>query len=169
MRAFFFSLVAFIAVSTSAQSVDEFWQSCQTQVSTPPADGLYRVRAIGRTPETIDVIVRLILSGDKTGTFTSPWIYEGDRSITPEPGGYSILTDSKGSPRAVLRTTTMMTLPFNQITEKETAVESPRARPLDVWRPLHVDFFTDELETRGKKFVEDMPVTVELFEVMCRG
>ena len=169
MRLLAFSLVALIAVSASAQSVEEFWQSCQTHVDKPQSDGFYRVRTIGRTPETIDVIAGLILSGEKTGTFTSPWIYEGDRSITPKVGGYSILTDSKGVPKAVLKTTMILTLPFNQITENETAVEGPRARPLEVWREMHVDFFADELEARGKAFAENMPVTIEFFELACRG
>ncbi len=152
-----------------AQSVEEFWQSCLPTLSTPPADGYYRVRSIGGTPETTEAITRLILAGDKTGTFTSPWMYEGDRSITPVVGGYSVLTDSKGAPAAVLKTTMLMTLPFNQITENETAVDGPPVRPLEIWRPIHVDFFTNELAARGKSFAQDMPVTVEAFEVVCRG
>jgi uncharacterized protein YhfF/lysophospholipase L1-like esterase len=149
------------------QPIDLFWQACLPSMDQPPADGFYRVRSIGGTPEITEAITKLILAGDKTGTFTSPWMFEGDREITPVVGGYSILTGSNNAPAAVLKTTLLMTLPFNQITENETAIDGPRVRPIDVWRPIHVTFFTNELEARGKTFVEDMPVTVEQFKVVC--
>lgn len=157
------------STAASAQTVGEFWQSCLPSIGQPPADGFYRVRSIGGTPETTEVITKLILAGDKIGTFTSPWMYDGDRSITPVVGGYSVLTNSKGAPAAVLKTTFLMTLPFNQITENETAIDGPAVRPLEIWKPIHVTFFTNELTARGKTFAEDMPVTVEQFEVVCRA
>ncbi|NKB42964.1 MAG: ASCH domain-containing protein [Alphaproteobacteria bacterium] len=169
MRTAIVALVLFGCLTTSvkADSVTEFWEACLPTLSAPPADGFYRVRSIGGTPETTDIITRLILAGDKTGTFTSPLMYEGDRSITPEAGAYSVLTDSKNAPRAVLQTTGLLTLPFNRITEKETAVDGPAVRPLDIWKPIHVTFFTNALEARGKTFSEDIPVTVEKFNVAC--
>ena len=173
MRALFIATALLFAgpdaAQTQSNAVEAFWQACLPHLSSPPADGYYRVRSIGGTPETMDAITRLILAGDKTGTFTSPWMYQGDRSITPVIGGYSVLTDSKGAPAAVLKTTVLMTLPFDQITENETALDGPPVRPLEIWRPIHVDFFTGELEKRGKTFVMDMPVTLEAFEVVCRG
>ena len=150
MRVLLLAIAFFGAGSAAAQSVEEFWQQCLPTLSAPPADGFYRVRSIGGTPETMEAITRLILAGDKTGTFTSPWMYEGDRSITPVVGGYSVLTDSRGAPAAVLKTTMLMTLPFNQITENETAVDGPPVRPLEIWRPIHVDFFTGELAARAR-------------------
>lgn len=163
-------LFASIAQAQSpSQTVEAFWQSCQSQLEAAPSDGFYRVRSIGSTPESTAIITRLVLEGQKTGTFTSPWMYEGDRSITPVVGGYSVLLDESESPRAVLKTTGLMIVPFDQITEKETAIDGPAVRPLDVWRPIHVTFFTNELEARGKEFAQDMPVTVEKFEVVCEG
>jgi len=150
-----------------ADGVIEFWEGCLSALSPPPADGFYRVRSIGGTPGSIEAITNLILSGDKTGTFTSPWIYEDDRSLTPVVGGYSVLTDSKKAPRAVLKTTGLLMLPFNRITEKETALDGPAIRSLDLWRPIHVKFFTGEVTARGRVFAADMPVTVEKFEVVC--
>ena len=159
----------FLSSAVMADAVTDFWQTCESSLSALPIDGFYRVRSIGGTPKTTDVITKLILSGDKTGTFTSPWMFEGDRSITPEIGGYSVLTDSTDKPRAVLRTKEILTLPFNRITERETAVDGPAVRPLEIWRPIHVTFFTKELEMRDREFVDDMPVTVEKFEVVCKG
>lgn len=162
-----FALLGCLSAPAKADAVTDFWTACLPTLSAPPADGFYRVRSIGGTPETTDIITKLILAGDKTGTFTSPLMFEGDRSITPELGAYSVLTDSKDVPRAVLQTTGLLTLPFNRITEKETAVDGPAVRPLEIWKPIHVTFFTNEMEARGKTFAEDMPVTVEKFKVAC--
>ena len=169
MRWGLFLAALLLSSGASAESVAEFWQTCLPGISQLPADGFYRVRSIGATPKNQEAITKLILAGDKTGTFTSPWMYEGDRSITPVVGGYSVLTDSHGDPAAVLKTTLLMTLPFNQITENETAVDGPPVRPLEIWRPIHMTFFTNELNARGKTFVQDMPVTMEKFEVVCSG
>jgi len=160
-------LLSCLSAPVKADAVKEFWEACLPTLSAPPADGFYRVRSIGGTPETTDVITKLILAGDKTGTFTSPLMYEGDRSITPEVGAYSVLTDSTETPRAVLQTTGLLTLPFNRITERETAVDGPAVRPLGIWKPIHVTFFTNALEALGKAFVEDIPVTVEKFNLAC--
>lgn len=164
------SIFLFVCTGTAhAGAVDDFWSRCLPSLSAPPADGFYRVRSIGGSPQATETITKLILNELKTGTFTSPWMYEGDRTITPVVGGYSVLTDSADTPRAVLKTSALMTLPFNQITEKETAVDGPAIRALEIWRPIHVTFFTNELKARRKPFAEDMPVTVEKFEVVCRG
>jgi uncharacterized protein YhfF len=42
-------------------------------------------------------------------------------------------------------------------------------RPIEIWKPIHVTFFSNELEKIGKTFVEDMPITVEKFKVVCDG
>lgn len=169
MRLVFTALVLswVFAVPAKADAVSNFWDACLPSLSAPPADGFYRVRSIGGTLETTDIITNLILAGDKTGTFTSPLMYEGDRSITPEVGAYSVLTDSTAAPRAVLQTTGLLTLPFNRITEKETAVDGPAVRSLEVWTPIHVTFFTDALKSHGKAFSDEIPVTVEKFKVVC--
>ncbi|MDE0799909.1 MAG: ASCH domain-containing protein [Rhodospirillaceae bacterium] len=171
MRKLFFTalLLSLSPPTVSAGSVAEFWQGCEPKLTSKSVDGFYRVRSIGGTPKTTDVITKLILKGDKIGTFTSPWVFQGDRSITPEIGAYSVLTDAENTPRAVLQTTELLTLPFNRITERETAIDGPMVRPIEIWKPIHVTFFSNELEKIGKTFVEDMPITVEKFKVVCDG
>lgn len=155
------------AGAAQAGAIEDFWTGCLPTLSAPPADGYYRVRSIGGSPQAKETLTKLILDGLKTGTFTSPWMYHGNRAITPVIGGYSVLTDSKDTPRAVLKTIELNTLPFNRVTEKETAIDGPAVRPLDIWRSVHVKYFTKELTARGKSFDEGMPITVEKFAVVC--
>jgi uncharacterized protein YhfF len=149
--------------------VEGFWKSCEQQIGRPPADGFYRVRHFGRNQNTADRILELIRAGEKTVTFTSPWLYEGNRDTTPVVGGYTVVTTFAGKPGAVLRTTAVKTIPFNQVTEDDARYEGPSVRTVEAWRRVHWDFFTDALKDKNKAPTEDMPVTVERFEVVCGG
>ncbi len=155
--------------SWASPEAEAFWSTCQQHIATPPSDRSYRVRHLGDNAAMAELLLNLILSGEKTVTFTSPWLFEGDQNLTPVAGGYTVLTDFEGRPGALLRTTSVKTLPFNEVTEADTQYEGPGARPLEAWRRIHWDFFTRVLELKGKAPTEDMPVTVEQFEVVCAG
>lgn len=162
------SFMAGAACSSPPETLD-YWQKCKPELNPPPRNDEFRVVSIGSSAEIRDAIVNLILEGQKTGTFTSPWLFEDNPSMAPQPGRYGVLIDSMGTPRAVLRTTRTITMPFHQITENETAVDGPAVRPLSVWRSVHESFFGRELKKHGKSFTTELPVTVEHFEVVCQS
>ena len=147
--------------------VEAYWRACLPSFAEPPADGFYRVRSFGRNEGINRVILDLIQQGEKTATFTSPWIYEGDRNATPVVGGYSVVTDLAGEPNFVIRTIGVDTKPFNAVTEADSQYEGPAVRPIEAWREVHWRFFTDMLAPLGRSPSHDMPVTVERFEVIC--
>jgi uncharacterized protein YhfF len=165
-----FALIIFPqSVSPGTPESDAFWSDCQQKTATIPADGSYRLRQFGNNAALANVLLDLIVSGQKTGTYALPWLYEGDENLTPVVGGYSVVTDADGKPRVLLITTSLKTLPYNQITEEETQYEGPNARKLKVWQAIHWPYWSRELEAKGKAATEDMPVTVETFEVVCEG
>jgi len=165
-----FALIIFPqSVSWATPESDAFWSACQEKMATIPANASYRLRQFGNNAALANVLLNLIISGQKTGTYALPWLYEGDESLTPVVGGYSVATDSDGKPRVLLLTTSLKTLPYNQITEEETQYEGPNARKLKVWQQIHWPYWSRALEQKGKAATEDMPVTVETFEVVCEG
>ena len=133
-----------------------------------PADGFYRVRTFGRERAMSDRILQFIAEGQKTVTFVLPATYTGDRNATPVVGGYSVVTDLAGVPRFVLRTTAIKTVPYAEVSAQDSQYEGPGVRTLEEWRRVHWDFFTASLKPLGKTPSEDMPVTVERFEVVCK-
>lgn len=160
----------FASPSQAVESaVAAFWQKCQGQVSVPAGNDFYRVRHFGRDQERSDRILNFIGTGEKTVTFTSPWIYEGDRALEPVVGGYTVVNTFAGVPALLLRTTAVKTLPFKDVNEEDSQYEGPSVRTQEAWRRVHWDFFTDALKPSGKQPTEDMPVTVERFEVVCRA
>lgn len=172
MKCFFVLVFALIlipqSVSWATPESDAFWSTCQEQLATTPANGSYRLRQFG-DGALADVLLNHIINGQKTGTYELPWVYEGDENLTPVEGGYSVVTGSDGKPRVLLLTTSVKTLPYNQITEEETQYEGPNARSLQVWQQIHWPLWSRTLEQKGKTATEDMPVTVERFQVVCEG
>lgn len=172
MKHFFVLVFALIlipqSVSWATPESDAFWSTCQEQLATTPVNGSYRLRQFG-DGALADVLLNHIISGQKTGTYGLPWLYEGDENLTPVEGGYSVVTGSDGKPRVLLLTTSVETLPYNQITEEETQYEGPNARSLPVWQQIHWPLWSRTLELKGKAATEDMPVTVERFQVVCEG
>ena len=166
-------LLAPILVTTNTNAreatpqVEAFWQTCVRQSDAVPATDFYRVRYFGADATTARRLMDLIAAGEKTVTFTLPWIYQGHPNLTPVQGGYTVVTDFEGHPELLLRTTRIKTLAFAAVTEEETRFEGPGARTLDAWRKIHWTFFGNVLKPLGKEPTEDMPVTVEYFEVVC--
>jgi uncharacterized protein YhfF len=140
------------------------WERCALQVGAG-AGAPVRERRIGVTPASTNTMYALILSGEKTITTTSPWLYEADPAQRPVVGGYSVLLDAGGQAAAVIRTTEVKELPFDQVTADDSRFEG---RPLAAWRELHVNFFNRELKPLGREWSATMPVTLERFEVACR-
>ena len=155
------------ATAANSSVVEAFWAACAEKTPDMSVDDFYRVRHFGRDAAMSDLLVGLILNGEKTGLFSAAWLTEGDRNATPLTGDYVVLTRFDGTPAAVWRTTSVKTLPFNEVTEEDTQLESPGARPLDVWRQIHWNGWARALEAKGKEPSEDMPITAERFELVC--
>jgi uncharacterized protein YhfF len=143
-----------------------FWRECARGLGAP-AGGPLRARRIGSTPETIEMLLGLVLAREKTITSTSPWLYDDGLQAAPMAGDIWVMMDSAGRPAAVLRTTSVKVLPMDQVTEEDSRHEGPGARPIEAWRRVHWNFFMRVLAPLGKVPAPDMPVTLEYFEVLC--
>jgi len=171
-----FILVAACALAGSANASEvpaspatrEYWQQCAANIGVP-ADQVVRTRRFGETREMTDVLTKLVIEREKTITTTTPWLYEKSPELKPVEGGYSVVVDDALLPRAVIRTTASITLPYRDVTEEYSRHEGASVRPIEAWRQVHWRFFTRELAPVGKVPSEDMPVTLEKFEVVCSG
>lgn len=143
-----------------------YWSGCAATIGEP-ADRAVRARRFGSTPEMNDLLLGLVLQGEKTITSTSPWLYDEGLQAAPAVGDYWVVMDGAGKPAAVLRTTEVTILPMDQVTEQYSRHEGPTVRPIEAWRQVHWKFFTRVLAPLGKTPTVDMPVTLERFEIMC--
>lgn len=148
-------------------SMHDFWNVCEHVMTPLTGDEFVRIRHFGQDARVADLLANLIAAGQKTGTFTSPWLFEGNPNEEPVPGGYTVVTDFYEKPRLLLRTTAVTTMAFDEISENETRLDGPAIRQLAVWREVHMVYFGRRLAKLDRIASPNMPVTVETFEVVC--
>ena len=127
------------------------------EVVPPPA------WSFGATPEQADELLALVLAGTKTATASALWEFEGEP--LPEVGTLGIILDGRGHPRALIETTAVATVPFDQVDEEHAHLEGEGDRSLAHWREVHERFFT-EPAAHDRGFTPDMPVVLERFRVV---
>jgi uncharacterized protein YhfF len=145
--------------------LDAFWSDARQALGAMPLPDEYQVRWIGLDADTTRQVIELIQAGDKTGTFTLPWIVE--RTDQPEPavGDTIILIDFDGHPRLLVRLTGIEEVAFGKITAMHTAIDGTPVRALDVWKPLHTSYWNAMLAPHGLVVTNAMPVWVETFDL----
>lgn len=150
------------------EHLDRFWQSTPSALTGTRAGDSYHVRWIGLDDASTEQVLALIEAGDKTGTFTLPWLVARTGQQTPRVGDAIILIDFGGQPRLLVRLTGIEEVPFGEIRERHTAVDGTPVRSLTVWKPLHTQYWNAMLKPFGLQVSDDMPVLVERFELLAR-
>ncbi|WP_018157345.1 ASCH domain-containing protein [Demetria terragena] len=155
--------------------VAQFWERARIKAKANPAPGYLGVTAadtvppeawaFGATSGQADSLLQLVLDGTKTATASALWDYEIADEALPAPGDLSIILDSAGVPYALIKTTKVDTVAFDQVDEEHAYLEGEDDRTLASWREIHQQFFTEHAG-HGRPFSEDMPVVLERFSLV---
>jgi uncharacterized protein YhfF len=157
--------------------IDSFWQVAKMRAKLNPT-GYYTGErplgslqppawAFGATPEQADELLALVLAGIKTATAGALWDYEAEGEQLPTRGALGIVTDGRGVPHALVVTTQVEIVPFDEVSAEHAYLEGEGDRSLAAWREVHERFFTQNaLHTRG--FSRQMPVVLQRFAVLYR-
>ena len=119
--------------------------------------------AFGATPEQSDELLSLVLDGTKTATSSAQADYVKDGEELPEPGMLSIVLDGAGHPRALVVTTEVRIVSFDQVDAGHARDEGEGDGSLEHWRVVHERFFTEHADGG---FLPGMPVMLERFRVL---
>jgi uncharacterized protein YhfF len=144
----------------------KFWRAARAALPDAGLGDAYQVRWIGLDDQTTEQIFELIRAGDKTGTFTLPWLVEQNADPMPRVGDAIILVSFDGTPKILLRLTEIAKVAFGDVTEAHTAVDGSPVRALEIWKPLHTAYWNERLQPFGLSVRDDMPVLVEKFGVL---
>ena len=147
------------------EELKAFWVKACSELPDLTEGPDYQVRWIGLDRDSTEQVFELILANDKTGTFTLPWIIEHTNQPEPQAGDPIILIDFDGKPRLLIRLTQIYRISFGKITAEDIALDGSPVRSLEIWRPLHTNYWNAMLSPFGLKVHEDMPVLVEAFEL----
>lgn len=116
--------------------------------------------------EVADILATLVLSGVKTATASSLISYQTENEPIPKPGDYSVILYNNGEAACILRTTSIILTPFDEVPERHAYLEGEGDRSLAYWREVHRDFFTPDYEKAGVLFDEHGIVILEEFELV---
>jgi len=149
-----------------SSKVEEFWEACRQELPEATRRGRYRVKCFGSDPAMSRLLLDLIRTGQKTGTFGLEWEFEARPEDRPAPGDLYVVTDSAGTPGALIRITGTEVVPFSAIDATHLQAEGPALREPALWRKVHWDFWAPALRALGREPSADMPVLVQRFEVL---
>lgn len=158
-----------------SSAIESFWQVAKMRAKLNPT-GYYTGErplgslrppawAFGATPEQADKHLELVLSGIKTATSDALWDYEAEGEELPTPGALGIVTDGRGVPHALVVTTQVEIVPFNEVGAEHAHLEGAGDRSLATWREVHERFFTEHA-AHSRGFSPDMPVVLQRFAVL---
>ncbi len=161
--------------SDASTMIDAFWSVARMRAKLNPT-GYYTGErplssltppawAFGATPEQADEQLALVLSGTKTATADALWDYEATGEALPAPGALGIVTDGRGVPHALVMTTEVEVVPFDEVSPEHARLEGDGDRSLATWREVHERLFTDHAAP-GHRFSRDMPVVLQRFTVL---
>jgi len=146
------------------KALDIFW--AEARAAVPDLSDDHQVRSIGIDEETTGLIMQFINAGTKVGTFSLPWMMEAEGYPETKPGTPIILTAYDGTPQAVIRIGRTWSTTFGSISENETRLDGPPVQDLNVWKPLHRQYWNGLMSKYGKSCTDDMPIIVEPFELV---
>jgi len=153
----FWALAKFHANLNSAPT---YFGPTTLEVVPPPA------WAFGGSAEEADELLQLVLDGTKTATASALWDYEAEGEALPEVGSLSILLDGRGHPRALISTTEVEVVPFDEVDEEHARLEGEGDLSVASWRAAHERFFG---QGSSRPFEPDMPVVLERFAVVYQA
>ena len=147
-----------------SELLDAFWQQAIKAVPEIARD--HQVRSIGIDEETTDLIIKFIKTGEKTGTYSLPWLIEAEGYPKTTPNTSIILVSYAGIPKVVVQITSIYETTFGNISLDDTSLDGPPVRDLDVWIPLHTKYWNGLLSRYNRVCMPDMPVLVEKFKLV---
>ncbi len=126
------------------------------------------VDAFGDSPEMMDELLALVLSRTKQATASLARWYVDDPEGLPKPGDLWLITDGRGVPACVTRTTQVDVMPIREVDAQFAWDEGEGDRSYDYWITEHRKFWRREAAREGFEYSDDLDVVCERFELVWK-
>ncbi|WP_182201685.1 ASCH domain-containing protein [Paraliobacillus salinarum] len=147
-------------------SIVQMWKEYKKINAEAPTN--YDAWAFGDSKEMADELAELVLEGTKTATASNYILYELDNEELPYVGLINVILDGEGNAVAIVETTSVEVVPFDEVTAEHAYLEGEGDRTLSYWRDVHETFFKKELETINQDFNYNILVVCERFKMVYR-
>ena len=118
--------------------------------------------------EDANRLAELTVNGVKRATTSGlyAWYKEANANL-PQVGTIQIITDFEGKAQAIIETTKVDTIPFNQISKEYAALDiGTNIEPLEKWKKAHWDYLSRVMKENGEKPTEEMLLVCEWFKTI---
>jgi uncharacterized protein YhfF len=115
-----------------------------------------------------DYCANLVIEGTKRATATSLWWFKKNNEPLPKKGNLYIVTDWDGKAKAIIETTQIDLVPYNEVTEAFAATEGEGDKSLAYWKRVHWDYYSREMKPEGESPTQDMLIACEQFKVIWK-
>ncbi|MBO3090219.1 ASCH domain-containing protein [Cellulomonas dongxiuzhuiae] len=159
---------------TQDTRIADFWDAARGHLGWGKLDTVLGESVDGAVPppawsfgddaRLADELLALVLEGRKTATATALVEFTSGDEPLPRVGSVSIVLDSSGDPRALVRTTDVEVVPFDRVDAAHAAAEGEDDGTLESWRREHEVYWRRVLGADG--FSPTMDVVVERFELV---
>src|SRR5699024_6094480 len=116
------------------ESVIQMWEDYRKV--NPDAPKVYDAWAVGATKEIADELAECVLERQKKATSSSYKLYGIDDEELPYVGLHNVMLDGDGKAVAILETTSVEVVPFDEVTEDHAYLEGEGDRTLKYWREI---------------------------------
>ena len=149
---------------SNAPAVQTFWRECAANIPGLEEATPYAVKVFGNNPDMAALLMELVRSRQKTGTFALSWEYEDKGVAPPKAGDWVVVTDAAGVPGCAYQITGVEVVAFDKIEARHVQCEGPQLRELDAWSELHWQFWSQQLADTSRTPARDMPVVCLTFQ-----
>ena len=153
-----------MAVGTRSALTDQFWREYCEAAGLHHDD--YDVVAFGTGAEMATELAELAVAGTKRATAGLVNQFGPHGEPPPVVGGYVILLDGAGTPRAIWRTTEVRIGPLNSVDERFAWDEGEGDRTRDWWLAAHRRFFVQRAAALGFRMHDEIETMFERFEIV---
>lgn len=113
-----------------------------------------------------DDCAELVREGIKQATTHSLAWFDIHQESLPAVGDLAIVTDWRGNPKAIIKTTKVEIIRFNDITSEYAFIEGEGDKSLGYWKEVHWAYYTRELSEHNLEPILDMELVCEHFETI---
>jgi uncharacterized protein YhfF len=143
---------------------DELWRAYRDAAGLDHDD--YDVVAFGDGAEMATELAELTVAGIKRATAGLVRQFGPDGEAAPVLGGFVVLLDGAGRPRAIWRTREMRIGPLNSVDEQFAWDEGEGDRTREWWLSAHRRFFGRRAAAQGFRMHDEIETIFERFEIV---
>ena len=148
-------------------SIIDLWDSYTASNPEFKNDELPDASYFHNNREDANRLAQLILERKKQAGSNLYFFYEQANADLPKIGTKNIVTDFDEKAVAIIATTQVDTIPFNEISESYAVMDMGTTnQPIEKWKKAHWAFFAPVIKENGGHPTEDMLIVCEQFRTI---